>query len=164
MQVFPFIPNVLDSANRRLREIPGAQKHCRMNQHCSSALLQQGGVAQLYSLAKYGAPGGGQGFAPLTPANTPARNQHNLPPNSLAQVAPHKRQNRNFLSLGLPLLFCQGCPWPAPAIVRSWEDLTARIQQEQPANPSAGLWVVTGVLERKIHLLSSARACPGHGG
>lgn len=50
MQDFPFIPDVLDSANRQLKEIPGAQKHFWINQHCASALLQQGGVAQLYNL------------------------------------------------------------------------------------------------------------------
>lgn len=55
MQDFPFIPNVLDSANRQLEEMPAAQKHSWINQHCLLALLQQGGVAQLYNLAEYGA-------------------------------------------------------------------------------------------------------------
>lgn len=103
------------------------------------------------------------GICPYNPCQHP-RNQHNPWLDSLTQVAPHKMQSRNFLSLGLTLLFSQGCPWPSPAISRSWEDLTARIQQDQPANPKAGQWVVTGVLERKIHLLSSVRACLGHGG
>lgn len=58
---------------KQLKEIPGAQKHFWINQHSTSALLQQGGVAQLYNLFEYGATGDGDGqeSAHRTPANTP---------------------------------------------------------------------------------------------
>lgn len=74
MQDFPFIPDVLNSAKRQLKEIPGAQKQFRINQHSASALLQQEGVAQLYNLFEYGATGDGQESAHITPAKTPETN------------------------------------------------------------------------------------------
>jgi len=52
MQDFPFIPNVLDSANKQLKEMPGAQERFWINQYCSLALLQQEGVAQLYNVVE----------------------------------------------------------------------------------------------------------------
>lgn len=67
MQGFPSIPNVLDSANGQPKEMPGAQKHFWLNQHRSWALLQQGGVAQLYNVAEYGATGDRQEFVHINP-------------------------------------------------------------------------------------------------
>lgn len=66
MQDFPFVPNVPDSAKRQLKEMPGAQRYFWINQHCSLALPQQGGVAQLYNLAEYGATGDSQEFVHTT--------------------------------------------------------------------------------------------------
>lgn len=57
MQDIPFIANVLDSENRQLKEKPGAQTRFWILQHCSPALLQQGGVTQLHNLIEHGATG-----------------------------------------------------------------------------------------------------------
>lgn len=163
MQDFPFTPNDLDLANEEIKRdsrstetILNKPAFCigstTARQSCTT--LQSGWIWSNWRWA---------GICPYNPCQHP-RNQHSLLLHSLTQVAPHKMQSRNFLSLRVALLLSQGCPWPFPAIIRSWEDLTARIQQDQPANPRAGQWVVTGVLERKIHLLSSLRACLGNRG
>lgn len=110
-----FLMNVLDSANRQLKEIPGAHKQFWINQHCASALLQQGGVAQLYNLAGYWASEMDRNL-PINP------HQHPLQKPTQSMTELHSYFPRD----------AYGQPQPSSGAEKIWQPGFSRSSQQTP--------------------------------